>query len=732
MIQAALRTGRGVFQYCALATLLSSCFLSARADTGASSVAGVAGLSAETTISGIPAKVGATVLVGDRVETSNGAAEIMLGKGGKVSLGRGTRLSFIREQDQLTAALERGGLTFSRPPDAPNLRIRIGNVSIQAMPGVRIEADVLVTPGMLTISARRGALAVEGDGTEFGIAEGEAARLYPDEAGGPQEPAAPPQPAGPPVPVGQPVPTHWTRVALCIIAGATVGSVPVLINEEAVSADPGWRWGVIPGGAATAGFICGLVDKLRKSPFCIVVEVKFTPLNSPLDANPNTGGGQRIFAEKPASDKPLANEVNVVATVWPAAPGKIVYFKNFDVDDPSTDAAPVDPNGPRGNDNRGVPQAGTLTPLQAITNAAGIATVKFATTIQPGDNFKVAASCNKPYLESTRLNDPNGSQIIDAERKVLPTPVAKLTDMLTVWRRVHVEPDFMQAVTGNFYRGTVTAAATVPWFNMSFVSTNLAAMEAGRLEHGRIVITGDGAYPITANTGNMIISSGVPATAVGKAFTAYDDDDYNGSDGANKHGDDDEALVAPDRSLVQDSDTPANNVFAPGYVRPTYDLPNPTHPAFVLNQIGDAGADVVRLYGGAFDNQAKNQNEYWVVYMLGAYQPITAEDQDPDTEGITTGRVDALRGLGGVTYLECVSAHELAANDKKIDASNAGSPNIGAWKQSFRNAETTAHEMGHLFGGRHTDRGLMSDQIATIYLTFSPTTLDAIRSTLKP
>src|SRR5262249_28007972 len=217
----------------------------------------------------------------------------------------------------------------------------------------------------------------------------------------------------------------------------------------------------------------------------------------------------------------------------------------------------------------------------------------------------------------------------------------KLTEMLTVWRRAHLEVDAMKASARNFYSGKITAAVSI--LGVRFVVTDLAAMETGRLGNGRLVI-GANSYGISGNSASVIFTtSTVPATEVGKEFTAYDDDDFNDNDGANKKGDTGEALVAPDQTLVQDSDDRAKNLLAPAYVRPTYDLANadPT-PPFVVNQAGDDGADVRALF--KFDNRARNGNDYWVIYLLGAYQPITAEDQDPDSEvdHATYGRVDAV------------------------------------------------------------------------------------------
>jgi hypothetical protein len=432
----------------------------------------------------------------------------------------------------------------------------------------------------------------------------------------------------------------------------------------------------------------------------------------------------------------VQNQVNVVATISQAVAGKTVFFKSFDMDDPSSDTAPIDPMGRNGDDNRGMP-IGTLGAMSANTDASGKATVTFTTTKQPGDNFKVAASCDNNYLTGVRLKPGDGSIINDMSGAALPTASGKLTQMLTVWRKVHIERDAMQASAHNFYQGTinrVTGNASI-----SFVSTSVIGMDPGRLQNGRLVIPDlPGSFLILSNTGSLLFISGqVPAAAVNKNFTAYDDDDFNDNDGNNKKGDTGESISLPDIGLLFDSDMPANNVFARAYVRPAYDLNNPTNnpnpnPPFVLNPLQDTLPATLSLW--RFDNRASISDDYWVIYLLGAYQPSTDNDLDPDTDeggfGITWP------GTGGSTeFMEIVSAHELAEQDKSIDKDPklADCANREIYKASIRSAPVAAHEVGHLFDGDHPDKGLMGGSCKeTTSLIFSDETIDKIRDTKRP
>jgi hypothetical protein len=102
------------------------------------------------------------------------------------------------------------------------------------------------------------------------------------------------------------------------------------------------------------------------------------------------------------------------------------------------------------------------------TDGQGKAEVELATSFNPGDNFRVVASCNQQEVQN--LNDTTN----------VPTsgPIAnftgKATDQLSVWRRVHIERDRMKAIpwgsklTGNITDVTNPDATT----KESIVTTN--------------------------------------------------------------------------------------------------------------------------------------------------------------------------------------------------------------------------------------------------------------------
>ena len=180
--------------------------------------------------------------------------------------------------------------------------------------------------------------------------------------------------------------------------------------------------------------------------------------------------------------------VKVVAAVSESTAETKVFFRAFDVDDPSSDAAPVDDENLE-NDNRGTPQTGTFHDGKGNKSEGdkGIevkvvdkeAVVYFQVTMQPGDNFKIAACVSNnegednvalikstrnidkvikdannnvtkesdglplyKYKDGSRLNeDPwrNVSQIGKDHYK----DKVKVSETLTVYRKLYVERDSM-------------------------------------------------------------------------------------------------------------------------------------------------------------------------------------------------------------------------------------------------------------------------------------------------
>jgi hypothetical protein len=214
-----------------------------------------------------------------------------------------------------------------------------------------------------------------------------------------------------------------------------------------------------------------------------------------LDADPNypaglVPGAVRVFPDARvvmgAVEPAPRDKVDVLVTLSVVEPIKL-YFKSFDMDDPTSERAPVDAPLREGGfpadetlaeDNRGfvrhgdfnflagllTGQDGSLILEKEFQNKTG--TLEFQVTMQPGDNFRIAGYGDRDFVAGL-LNHDNSlnNGATEAERNTNkqqivfrfyfddPSPgfgeVAILqpdryaSKTLTVWRFLHVERDSM-------------------------------------------------------------------------------------------------------------------------------------------------------------------------------------------------------------------------------------------------------------------------------------------------
>lgn len=409
-----------------------------------------------------------------------------------------------------------------------------------------------------------------------------------------------------------------------------------------------------------------------------------------------------------------------VANTW-------VYFRNFDVDDPSYNVAPVDDDSGTNidmPDNRGAvgglkegllicPQNSALGTCQAKTDANGIATVDFRVTMQPGDNFEIAASTDEQYLRGIRVS---ATDLRDSAGQLIPisesvSANAKRSHMLTVWRFVHIEVDSMGTVQNNHFSrligDTVTVGSTqvtVPYYNFT------KGLQPNRFESGKMVVGSD-ILEIDSNTAIdfTLRSAGAPVSLFyGQTFVAFDDDDYNNVHVPGTFADNGEDIEELEQtfSKMRESDLESRNSFVKAYIRPEYSWAtsrnyNQSNIPFVLNvQDGTVESRIEPYRGSKYDENS----DFWVAYILLGYQPTEEKDKDPYTEIATLGATPRgefeddppLRipgrvpvpfpygGIGSLIYMEtCRDADYF--NDPRL------SPALEV-------VSTPVHELGHQFG----------------------------------
>ncbi len=203
-----------------------------------------------------------------------------------------------------------------------------------------------------------------------------------------------------------------------------------------------------------------------------ISSLEFEEIDSPIDDNPTFGNhtlpdGKRIFPDKETpSDTTNRAKVRIKATISPVVENVEVHFKSFDLDDPSSNALPLDDEtlaednrGEVNGNKEGVLDEGGNT-ITAVTDSNGVASVVLTVTKQPGDNFAVVASKDGNYLANISVQGvelKNGSQTVSTSETTSQNPAIR-TEMLTVWRKFHIEVDDMGVVTNNKETGTISSA----------------------------------------------------------------------------------------------------------------------------------------------------------------------------------------------------------------------------------------------------------------------------------
>jgi hypothetical protein len=240
-------------------------------------------------------------------------------------------------------------------------------------------------------------------------------------------------------------------------------------------------------------------------------------------------------------------------------------------------------------------------------------------------------------------------------------------------------------------KGTVTGVVwrldpTTRTFSLRITNGTLSTTYAG----GQIDVTGVMMTLQSVNTQNNTV---VAQPLVNIPFELVDDD----------------AATHPfnvDTSLMQDSDSASQNLFAPAYIKPVYDLGSGSRQAgFNRNVEDDLNEIQDQLAGG---REKASTNEYWVAYIQGAFQgptvptPDRSADADPNIEGGIGGATPTydvnppsdLR-QGSLIFVETI-------RDRKAVLTAAG---LCLGINSL--AQSVVHEVGHQFG-LDEDGGIMT------------------------
>jgi hypothetical protein len=348
--------------------------------------------------------------------------------------------------------------------------------------------------------------------------------------------------------------------------------------------------------------------------------------------------------------------------------------------------------------------------------------------MQPGDNFRAATS-----MFSTDLTNTTQMQ---ADANTPPQRV-KFTDMLTVWRKLHLELDSMGPGTDPTTltnrnlddTGNESAHTGHSWAEINSWD---AQEQNGRLEGGQLTVAGGGVYEIVDNVddigddsvyvnGNILVDEDKPASAT-----------------------DDDAPYVPRKADI----SLMNAKYAPAYIL-IQEHPEESQLTlpFVANVgLFDSDADAVAAPGRSptFLTGA----DFWIAQIVTCFQGIKEQDHDPDDiyhfwTGTDFKRARIHSTEQGVLYGQTIPfLSALYDNVSLIFLETVR--DRAAWSVFFSQFGETAllnpadveritvvHEVGHIFGipggVDHPLSGLMKAGVEDASLEFRAEDLVTIR-----
>ncbi len=351
---------------------------------------------------------------------------------------------------------------------------------------------------------------------------------------------------------------------------------------------------------------------------------------------PNNGG-VGIFPGKTSPNDASASQrrlVALVATLDPPMANVPVHFRVWDVDDPfdqnNANMAIVDGNT-TGPDNR--PSGGSDPAVgshQGVTNADGEATVLITVSMQPGNNYRAGASVLQDALTQATQADADALNSMPGGGNWSGYSVPLFwSEMLTVWRKLHVETDSMARPDISETRVVGTVASITrnsPAVGQSVVNlglnladdvSDLNAFEGGEIAFANCPLGSD-AYPVLLSTSNLpgfsdtVTIAGVPGTcSTGSIFTLTDDDDI---------------MVLPHFPSFGQLGV---NAFAAAFVFPESAGASSQTIVGFDRHLDDYSIE----YGfGPWDDGCtlSSSASYWACCVVGCWEPGENTDYDPD------------------------------------------------------------------------------------------------------
>ena len=477
--------------------------------------------------------------------------------------------------------------------------------------------------------------------------------------------------------------------------GTSVSYAPLEVN-------PGvGDWAIMPvvHFAAMAGqtAFCAAPAEPRNEVIARIQSVEWVPYSGPqkdAGALMPAGVGVRFFPDAPTpppGGQPQAGfrqKVDLLVSVLPRKAGISVSLYAFDVDDPSR----ADPSEPSDIDTEPGDNFGGLGVIFVHTASDDNGQIRIHTLItntNPGDNYRVAVAARgvnllhvKPLAKTQRselyydLDEDDvraGDQEITLEEETEAIPGLRVSPLLTVWRTLHVEVDSMGPVQGNIVVTRVKNVFAVPgepeqvWVELE---TPLPAGEENRFVPGTLLdLDSDASYEILSNTlSDVRIRLGSNAQPEQGAEIALRDDDllHDGDDVPNLAY---SSLLALSRAMDE------------ACVEVIFDVGSwEGNVPFVANIDPNAPGTLANMHAH-WQSKGLNANNFWVAYLVNAFQHSRDLDFDPNSGGFTRGGAF----LAGGAYIY----HETIVDEAHVKG----------WDWTRTEANVVLHEVGHLVAG---------------------------------
>ncbi|NQX02698.1 hypothetical protein HQ447_18720 [bacterium] len=467
-----------------------------------------------------------------------------------------------------------------------------------------------------------------------------------------------------------------------------------------------------------------------------------------VDPWTNKANGKRIFPDfKDPDDTTMRDKLKVNVKTNPALVGRTVFIKAFDVDDSTAESIdhgrfgddstpPVIDTDNKGNDNlddyKGTPINGQFWTGSTWGGATATGTVDvngetkfvFGVGMQPGNNYRVVASViNESMYTGVQTSNPEAPKYLGPE--LTQNGSAPASSLLTVWRRLWVENDSMEAIDSypdGDLKNDLTSDIDSPTMQQVFASNDITTFYIHTISD-RTSFTGPEnstfKFPGTLDSFTSFqtipnMSSGVDAVQVpgnkghiqqGAVFRLYDDDGFGLAGG-----------TLPRNDLVVDD--VIKRAYKPAFIEvmdarqwnldDTVDLYR-NHPPAIGSFLTAYDYGVL---DDSLDANLEGNENLWCTSIMVAYQP-GASDNDPNTEndvntGATVGDSLLFAGKARVSII-----YSEVLRDLMDDSLRNGSATIQDYEQRLR--LTAAHEIGHqpLYGlgetVQHEEDGLMAD-----------------------